>query len=178
MALWGIPLALFSCSGARGHAERCRSSERRNDSAAPAESGTMTWHNRGRVPPSRPVGGGSGHRVEVARRAEALVAGYLEREGFEIVAKNLRLGHLEIDVVARRGPLVVVVEVRTRASSAWTSGFGSIDGAKRRRIRQAGERLWQRRYRHDPSVERMRFDAASVAFTASGPTIEYVVAAF
>ena len=80
--------------------------------------------------------------------------------------------------MARRGDLVVVVEVRSRGSGAWTSGFGSIDGKKRYRIRLAGQRLWQRRYRNDLSVKRLRFDAASVVFGAAGPVIEYVEAAF
>lgn len=98
--------------------------------------------------------------------------------GFQIVATNLRLQYLELDVVARLGDLIVVVEVRTRGSNAWTSGFGSLDGKKRYRVRLAGQRLWQRRYKNDASVNRMRFDAASVVFGADGPVVEYVEAAF
>ena len=121
---------------------------------------------------------GAGDRRALGARAEALVAEYLVAEGYEIVATNLRIGALEIDVVARRGPLVAVVEVRTRGPGALTSGFGSVDGRKRERIRRAGERLWQRRYRNDRSVERMRFDVASVRLDRDPPTLEYVVAAF
>jgi len=106
------------------------------------------------------------------------VAQLLRERGFEIVALNLRLQYLELDVVARRDELVVVVEVRTRTSGAWTSAFGSIDTRKRLRIRRAGERLWQRRYRSDHSVKRLRFDAASVSFDEATPLIEYVEAAF
>lgn len=80
--------------------------------------------------------------------------------------------------MARLDDLIVVVEVRSRGSAAWTSGFGSIDGKKRYRIRLAGQRLWQRRYRNDMSVKRLRFDAASVVFGRDGPVIEYVEAAF
>jgi len=80
--------------------------------------------------------------------------------------------------VARRGDLIVVVEVRSRGPGAFTTGFGSLDGRKRHRIRLAGQRLWERRYQHDPSVNRLRFDAASVVFTSAGPQIEYVEAAF
>lgn len=98
--------------------------------------------------------------------------------GYRIVATNLRLSYLELDVVARRGDLVVVVEVRSRGAGAWTSGFGSIDGKKRYRIRLAGMRLWQRRYQHDASVKRLRYDAASVVFGPEGAIIEYVEAAF
>jgi putative endonuclease len=111
-------------------------------------------------------------------RAEALVAEWLAQQGYEIVATNLRLGALELDVVARKGPLVAVVEVRTRGATARTTGIGSVTPLKRERIRRAGERLWQRRYRRDRSVERLRFDVASVELDADPPRIEYVVAAF
>ena len=102
----------------------------------------------------------------------------MAQHGFQIVATNLRLQYLELDVVARLGALVVVVEVRSRSQASWTSGFGSIDGRKRYRIRLAGQRLWARRYRNDPSVKHLRFDAASVSFGPDGPRIEYVPAAF
>jgi putative endonuclease len=117
-------------------------------------------------------------RTQSGRGAEQAVARFLRERGFDIVATNLRLSYLEIDVVARRDDLIVVVEVRSRGAAAWTSGFGSIDGKKRYRIRLAGQRLWQRRYRNDLSVKRLRFDAASVRFGPDGPIIEYVEAAF
>jgi putative endonuclease len=111
--------------------------------------------------------------------AERAVAKLLVQRGFAIVALNLRVGMLELDVVARKDVLIVVVEVRTRGATSWTSGFGSIDGSKRQRIRRAGERLWQRRYKKDESVERLRFDATSVTFLPGRPPrIEYVEAAF
>jgi putative endonuclease len=118
-------------------------------------------------------------RTKRAGAAETAVADYLMERGFTVVARNLRLGRLELDVVARRDALIVIVEVRTRGSGAWTTAFGSIDSSKRRRIRQAGERLWQRRYKRDASVERVRFDAASVSFDGAGcARVEYVEAAF
>ncbi len=103
---------------------------------------------------------------------------WLEAHGYAIVATNLRVGHLEIDIVARQGPLIAVVEVRTRSAAAWTSPFGSVDHTKRARLRRAGERLWQRRYKHDPSAERLRFDVASVRYVDGEFQIEYAIAAF
>jgi putative endonuclease len=117
-------------------------------------------------------------QTELGRRAEAAVASYLEAAGFSIVARNLRLGYLELDIVARRAELIVVVEVRTRGAGAWTSAFGSLTYAKRERIRRAGQRLWRRRYKDDPSAERLRFDAASVSFSEGEAEVDYVVAAF
>ena len=51
------------------------------------------------------------------------MARLLVERGFQIVATNLRLSYLELDVVARRDDLVVVVEVRSRSASSWTSGM-------------------------------------------------------
>jgi putative endonuclease len=106
------------------------------------------------------------------------VARWLERRGLELVATNLHVGHLEIDIVARDGPVIAIVEVRTRGPTAWTSAFSSIDGQKRMRLRHAGERLWRKRYRFDPSVERLRFDVASVTWERGVAEVEYVRAAF
>lgn len=68
--------------------------------------------------------------------------------------------------------------MRSRGETAWTTGFGSMDAKKRLRIRRAGERLWNRRYKADESVERLRFDAASVSFEDGRAIVEYVKAAF
>lgn len=95
------------------------------------------------------------------------------------MATNLRIGRLELDIVARQGRVVLVVEVRTRGVGAWTTALGSVGAVKRRRVRLAGERLWDRRFRSDPSVERMRFDVATVTFGQDdGHEVEYVPAAF
>src|SRR5690348_14321170 len=91
-------------------------------------------------------------RKEIGADAEQAVVEYLVRQGAEIVARNLRIGALEIDIVARVGALILVVEVRYRSARSWTSAFSSIDGKKRLHLRRAGERLWNRRYRRDPSV--------------------------
>lgn len=111
-------------------------------------------------------------------RAEQLVVDYLEERGVAIVARNLRLGHLELDIVARDGPLVAVVEVRTRGPSSLRSSLASIGRAKRERIRRAGRLLWARRYRKDPSVSRLRFDVAIVSSARGTDTVEYFPAAF
>jgi putative endonuclease len=107
------------------------------------------------------------------------VVAFLRAEGCEILGVNVRVGHLELDVVARLDRTVLVVEVRSRGAGAWTSAFGSIDAKKRARVRTAGERLWDRRLKHMAEVEHLRFDTASVSFDEQGePHVEYVAAAF
>ena len=48
------------------------------------------------------------------QRAEFIAACYLRFKGYRIVARNLRMAGGEIDLVARRGRLLVFVEVKFR----------------------------------------------------------------
>lgn len=106
--------------------------------------------------------------------AEAAVASDLARKGLTIIATNLRLGRLELDVVARDGDTVIVVEVRHRGVGAWQTGLESIARTKAKRVRSAGERLWRERFLRDAQVNRMRFDVAVVMFEPNGEAvIEY-----
>ncbi len=112
-------------------------------------------------------------------RAEQAVVAHLAAAGLEILGTNLRVGRLEIDVVAREGSVVAVVEVRTRGPGARVRALDSIDARKRRLVRTAGEGLWRTRFRHDERVDRMRFDVAAVDLLPSGETrVEIVKAAF
>lgn len=85
---------------------------------------------------------------------------------------------LEVDIVAREGSVIAVVEVRTRSPSSLTSGLSSVGPAKILHLRRAGERLWNRAFRHDPTCTRLRFDLAAVSRTQNGASIEYVRGAF
>jgi putative endonuclease len=112
-------------------------------------------------------------------RAEQAVVAHLAAAGLEILAVNLRVGRFELDVVARDGPVIAVVEVRTRGPGAWVRALDSVDARKRARVRRAGEQLWRERFARDARVERMRFDVAAVELLPDGGArIEVVRAAF
>ena len=115
--------------------------------------------------------------MELGRAAEEAVAAALVEAGFQIVGRNLRFGPLELDVVARRFELVVVVEVRTRGRGARMTGFGSLSATKRARIRRAAGTLWRRHFARDPTVSRLRIDAAAVTFDAGVTRIAYCAGA-
>ncbi len=119
----------------------------------------------------------SAQRKGAGDAAEQLVADYLVSQGAKILYRNLRLNYLELDIVALYLRTVLVVEVRYRSEAAQTTGFSSVGAVKRRRLRYAGERLWNRYFKHRRDVDRLRFDVASVTQTAEGPRIEYAVAA-
>ena len=108
------------------------------------------------------------------RKAEDAVADYLVASGYELLARNLRLGPLELDLVARRGPLVAVVEVRTRGATALQGPFESVNERKRARLRKAVARLWREQLEAMPEVQRVRMDVAAVTFEGDQTTVEYV----
>jgi len=116
-------------------------------------------------------------RAQLGADAEMAVADLLYVEGFEILARNLRLGALELDIVARRGPLLVVTEVRAR-SAGWLVGpFESIGRQKRARLFKATGRLWRQRKQWMAGVTRVRMDVAAVSFDRGGTRVEYVAGA-
>ena len=84
-----------------------------------------------------------------------------------IEAHRFRLGHQELDLVARRGGLVAFVEVKTRTSSAWGAPAESIQWRKRRTITRVAE-VW--RERHGRVGDVFRFDVIEVR---AGKTGEY-----
>jgi putative endonuclease len=114
-------------------------------------------------------------RAALGARGEALVAAHLEQLGFAIVAQNVRVGRLELDLIARRGPLLVVCEVRTRSSRDIVDPVATIDRKKVERIRRAA-RTWIFG-QHIPHHE-IRFDAASVVLNDAGEDLTYYEAAF
>jgi putative endonuclease len=69
--------------------------------------------------------------------AEDIAAGFLERAGLSIIARNWRCRGGEIDLVARDGATLVFVEVRMRSSEAFGGARASVTSAKQRRILHA-----------------------------------------
>lgn len=117
-------------------------------------------------------------RLERGRRAEEAAAAFAISVGMTLVARNVRVGRLEIDLVAYDGDAVVVIEVRTRGPGSWVGPLTSVDWRKRARLRAAGESLWRTRYKRDARLGRMRFDLMAVDFTDGAPRVEHVRAAF
>ena len=54
------------------------------------------------------------HRKKLGAWGEDIAAHQLEADGFQIVARNWRCRHGEIDLIAQKGELVAFVEVKTR----------------------------------------------------------------
>lgn len=78
-------------------------------------------------------------RQGLGRRGEELAARHLAAKGYEIVARNWRCQAGELDLVARDGECLVMVEVRTRRGEEMGSPEESLTAAKQARLVALGE---------------------------------------
>lgn len=99
-------------------------------------------------------------RRQAGQLAENSACAFLESQGFTIVARNFLRRVGELDIVARSADLLVIAEVRTRASDAYGGAAASIGRSKQRRIAATAGLLLQkhRELRHC----RVRFDVLIV----------------
>ena len=72
--------------------------------------------------------------VRKGRLGEDRAAAYLEAEGFDVVGRNVRWRGGEVDVVARKGDLVVFCEVKRWETYDEEAMEYAVDGRKRHRI--------------------------------------------
>lgn len=72
----------------------------------------------------------------LGRYGEALAVRYLREQGMEVLERNWRCAHGEVDVVARDGRCLVIVEVKTRRSSGFGEPVEAVTFAKAVRLRR------------------------------------------
>ena len=101
------------------------------------------------------------------RAGEALAMAYLELAGYQVIARNLRVGGVEVDAVAGDGAAQVVVEVKVRGRSDYGGAAAAIDAAKRVRLLRAARALQRS---GDRSV---RIDVVAVDLSHEGATLRH-----
>ncbi len=85
-----------------------------------------------------------GARARLAgRRAEAWAAAWLMVRGYRILGFRLKTPQAEIDVLAKRGDVLAVVEVKQRATIE--AALEAVTYDQRERLRRAGTSLAARR---------------------------------
>jgi putative endonuclease len=74
--------------------------------------------------------------LERGRRGEELAAAWYRDHGFELVARNWRCPSGEVDLIARRGRLLVVCEVKSRRNDAYGGPAAAVGRVKQQRLRR------------------------------------------
>ena len=78
-------------------------------------------------------------RRGLGRWGEELAAQHLLTQGYEIIVRNWRCEHGELDLVAREGDCLAFVEVRTRRGQAMGTPEESITPAKQAKLVDLGQ---------------------------------------
>ena len=111
-------------------------------------------------------------RQRIGRIGEDAVAVKYAAMGFSVVARNVRVGKNEIDLILGSETHLVFVEVKTRhatpgAPSRYGRPAAAIDKSKRERMRKAAEDY----LREHPTELQPRIDVAEV-YLRKNPTAE------
>ena len=108
--------------------------------------------------------------------AEERACRHLDRSGFTIVERNFRTRGGEIDIVARKGDVLVFVEVRSREVPDFGTPEDSVAPAKRRRIVATARQYLSK---VPPSSWReARFDVIAIEGSGDAAVLRHYPAAF
>ena len=125
-----------------------------------------------RAATNRSVTASAAARVARGKWAEDLVSRWYEQHGYVIVARNWLCKRGELDVVACKDAVLVVCEVKARASNAFGTPAEAVTLAKQLKVRRAtADFRASMRTSNDPfaplvnTVGSVRFDVACVLGT-------------
>jgi len=105
---------------------------------------------------------------EVGKAGENMAAIWLKEHGYEILHRNWRWDHYEIDIIAIKGDVLSIIEVKTRMESEFGNPEDSVTKSKFRMLKSAAMR-----YLHQhPGYSWIQFDILAITILHNGE-IEY-----
>ena len=112
---------------------------------------------------------------ELGALGEQIAVDYLIERGYQIIERSWSNGHKEIDIVAKDGDTIVIVEVKTRRSTYLVEPETAVDVFKQRNLIWAAN-SFVNRFQYDNDV---RFDIISIVIDRNNEKrIEHIEDAF
>lgn len=112
-------------------------------------------------------------KAKTGKEGEQQAGDYLQSKGYEILVRNYRFKHAEIDLIVKKGSFIVFVEVKTRSYSFYGEPEAFVDSKKAATVIFAAEN-----YTYENKYEgNIRFDIVSVKM-GSNPEIVHFEDAF
>lgn len=113
--------------------------------------------------------------MEIGKKGEALAVQFLEEKGYEILATNWRFRRSEVDIIAKDGPILVFVEVKTR-SYDYFGEPASFISARKKVLLQDAAAAYMHQINHTWEI---RFDIIGILLpTNKDVTIQHYEDAF
>jgi putative endonuclease len=115
------------------------------------------------------------HKQTLGRWGEDVALPHVIKLGWEVLSRNWRVGRMEVDLVVRDGPWLILVEVKTRTEPVQASWHRIVSKAQQERlIRAARVYLARLPERH---LE-VRFDVIAVLKNRHGHRVLHTEQAF
>ena len=95
----------------------------------------------------------------LGRWGEETAAAYLQENGYILQARNFRMEHGEIDLIASKAGVLVFVEVKTRSSHAYAYPEDAVTLRKQAYLLSAADRYLQE---HPESGDSWQFDVIAI----------------
>ncbi|SFD46004.1 YraN family protein [Spirosoma endophyticum] len=111
---------------------------------------------------------------ETGKQGELEAVRYLQEKGYEIMTQNYRYQHAEIDLIAKKGKLLVFVEVKTRTNLSYGNPEEFVSYTKAKLVMKAAENyIFANDWLHD-----IRFDIVAVTVAGNELRINHIEDAF
>ena len=98
---------------------------------------------------------------ELGLKGEEIAVAYLVKEGYKILARNWYYDRKEIDIIARQGDEIVIVEVKTREGDFFEEPWEAVSTRKIRNLVEVAD-AWLNQKQIDLET---RFDVISIIFS-------------
>lgn len=95
---------------------------------------------------------------DFGKKAEDLAVDYLQKNGYKILVRNFRFQKAEIDIIAEKNNLIVVVEVKARSTDAFMLPQEAVTKTKIKSIVSAANHYLEEFNKN----QEVRFDIISV----------------
>ena len=111
---------------------------------------------------------------ELGRKGEEIALQHLKKNQYSILETNWRFGKDEIDIIAKKEDMLVIVEVKTRSSNYLTEPEFAVTKKKQGFIIRAANAYIDKK---DLELE-CRFDIISIVVYPQDHTLEHIEDAF
>ena len=118
-------------------------------------------------------------RMLLGRRGEDVACEFLEELGHQIVRRNYRSGHLEIDIISTEGNGVHFVEVKSRVAPVAAAPEENVTPLKQKKIANAALKYLNNS--KDPGITGgmdVSFDIVAVTFDGGNTNVDWFPNAF
>lgn len=108
---------------------------------------------------------------ELGKWGEDIAAAYLEKNGYVIIERDWKSGHIDLDIIAREGSTLVIVEVKTRRNRLFGNPEEAVDFRKRHSLQSAINHY----VKSHRTSNKVRIDIISiVGMMGSTPEIDHI----